>query len=170
MGTGGVLLRKLRAKVTDEPTDFGWIYGGKLAASGFPSSKDQVRWLARRGVNSILTLTEFALPAEWLNEEKIKVKQIPIQDHTLPSPDVLDEAASYIEDEVKSGRTILVHCLAGKGRTGLALVAYMMKTEGMTARGAIDLLRKKRPGSVEREQERSVLEYETFLRQRTPGA
>ncbi len=164
MGTGGVFLRRLRAKVIDEPTDFGWIYSGKLAASGFPSSKDQVRWLAQRGVKSILTLTEFALPEEWLRDEKIKVKQIPMEDHTLPSTDVLDEAASYIEDEIKSGRAVLVHCLAGKGRTGLAVAAYLMKTEGLSARGAIDFVREKRPGSVEKEQERSVLEYESFLR------
>jgi len=170
MGTGGVLLRRLRAKVIDEPTDFGWVYGKRIAASGLPSSKDQVRWLTGRGVNSILTLTEFALPAKWLSEEKIRAKHVPMRDHMLPSPEVLDEAASFIEAEVRGGRTVLVQCLAGKGRTGLALGAYAMKTQGMSAKSAIDFLREKRPGSIEKEQERSLLEYEVFLRERRPRA
>jgi len=55
---------------------------------------------------------------------------------------------------------VLVHCLAGKGRTGCVLAAYMMAYEGKTAREAIDELRSLRGGSVERAQERNVLQFE----------
>jgi len=168
MGTGGLLLRRLRARLLDSPTGFSWIYPGRLAASGFPSSKNQIRWAEGRGVNSVLTLTETALPVEWFSGESAKVKQIPMDDHKPPSLELLDELASYIEDEVEGGRTLLVHCLAGKGRTGTALAAYLVKKEGMSAADAIEFLRERRPGSVERGQETSLREYEAFLGQTRP--
>jgi atypical dual specificity phosphatase len=164
MGTGGLLLRRLRAKVSKTPTNFSWIYRGKLAASGIPSSRDQVEWLARRGMNSVLTLTEAPLPAEWFEGMNVRLKHIPMKDHEVPPVRALDEAATYIDEEVKSGRTILVHCLAGKGRTGSALAAYLMKTKGISAKEASELLRKTRPGSVESRQEASLREYEKSLK------
>ena len=163
MGTGGVLLRRLRAKVSDVPTDFSWVKRGRLAASGLPSSRAQITWLARQGVNSILTLTESPLPREWFNGTNIRVKHLPLKDHGALTVHGLNEAVTYIDDEVKAGRTLHLHCLAGKGRTGSVLAAYLMKTEGMTAKRAIELVRGRRPGSVERGQESSLEEYEKFL-------
>ncbi len=164
MGTGGVLLRRLRAKVSDVPTNFTWIHRGKLAASGNPSSRGQIRWLAQHGVSSVLTLTESPLPAEWFDGMNIRLRHLPMKDHELPTVGVLDEAATYIDEEVKSGRTILVHCLAGKGRTGSALAAYLMKTKGISSKEAIELLREMRPGSVEGRQEYPLREYEKSLK------
>src|SRR5712691_2270422 len=164
MGTGGLLLRRLRAKVSDIPTNFSWVYRGKLAASGIPSSRDQVEWLARHGVNSVLALTEAPLPAEWFDGVIINLRHLPMKDHEVPPVSALDEAATYIDEEVKSGRTILVHCLAGKGRTGSALAAYLMKTKGISSKEAIELLRKLRPGSVEGRQEYPLRKYEKSLK------
>ncbi len=164
MGTGGALLRRLRAKVRDAPTDFSWFYRGKLAASGLPSSRAQIMWLARQGVNSVLTLTESPLPWEWFEGTNIRVRHLPMKDHEAPAVRDLNEAATYIDEEVKAGRTLAVHCLAGKGRTGSALAAYLMKTEGMTVKKAIEVVRGKRPGAVERRQESSLDEYEKLLK------
>src|SRR5947209_18842777 len=102
MGTGGLLLRRLRAKVSDIPTNFGWVYRGKLAASGIPSSRDQEEWLARHGVNIDLTLTQSPLPAEWFERLKIRVSLLPSCDHELPPFGVLDEAATSNDQEEKS--------------------------------------------------------------------
>ncbi len=159
MGTGGVFLRRLRAKVLDEPTAFWWVYTGSLAASGFPSSRDQVKWLARKGVNSILTLTEAPLPQEWVEGTGMTVKNLPMKDHEPPAAGALAEAADYIERELAAGRVLLVHCLAGSGRTGCALAAYLMKKERMSADQAIRLVRKKRPGSIEHGQEGALRQY-----------
>jgi cell division cycle 14 len=68
--------------------------------------------------------------------------------------------AEYIASALSEGKVVLVHCLAGKGRTGCVLAAYMMTYEGRTARQAIDELRSMRGGSVEAPQERNVLDFE----------
>ena len=156
-------MRRLRAKVSDIPTNFSWVYRGKVAASGIPSSREQVEWLARHGVNSVLTLTEAPLPAEWFEGMNIRVRHLPMKDHEVPPVEALDEAASYIDQEVKSGRTVLVHCLAGKGRTGSALAAYLMKTKGMSAKEASEPL-------ITLELRRPDSDIISDLRERFPGA
>lgn len=164
MGTGGVLLRKLRAKVISEPTNFSWVQKGRLAASGYPSSCEQVQWIARRGVDTIVSLTETPIPEAWVEGTGVTTKHIPMADHTLPTPERLEVAADCVGKEVASKHVVLVHCLAGKGRTGSVLAAYLMKSEGMTSEEALRYLRKNRPGSVERAQERALREFESRLR------
>jgi atypical dual specificity phosphatase len=144
--------------VTDKPTFFTWVRPGKIAASGRPYSKDQVDWLNENGVTAILSLTEEPLPKGWT--VGLESKHIPMKDHALAEPADMLRAAEYIASATAGGRAVLVHCLAGKGRTGSVLAAYMMLYEGKTARQAIDELRASRPGSVEFMQEPAVLEFE----------
>ena len=70
-------------------------------------------------------------------------------DHAPPTPEALEEATGFISAQLKDGRSVLVHCLAGIGRTGSVLAAYMIEYEGKTADDAIARLRVIRPGSVE---------------------
>ncbi|MDA4128714.1 MAG: dual specificity protein phosphatase family protein [Thaumarchaeota archaeon] len=158
MGATGVLLRKLRAKISDEPTGFSWVEEGKLAASGLPASRSQVRWLTEHGVNSILSLTEAPLPERWIEGVGIDYKHVPMKDHGQPSVEELREATSYVNGERGRGRVVLVHCLAGKGRTGCVL-ATLMILDGKPAGEAIKIIRTKRPGSIESGQENALFDF-----------
>src|SRR5207247_898067 len=80
MGTGGLLLRRLRAKVSDVPTNFGWVNRGKLAASGIPSSRDQVEWLACKDLTCFLKLTEPPLHEERLVGFNLRLRILPMKD------------------------------------------------------------------------------------------
>ncbi len=159
MGTGGVFLRKLRAKVSDQPTGFVWIEKGKLAGSGFPASKNQVEWIVSQGIDVVLTLTEKALPAAWVEGIPVNVKHIPMKDHAAPEVTALETAASYVHGQLNEGHTLLVHCLAGEGRTGCVLAAYLIKERQVSAEEAMSTLRTLKPSFVEAAQERSVYEY-----------
>jgi atypical dual specificity phosphatase len=158
MGRTGRLYRRIRAKFTGRPTFFTWVRDAKLAASGRPYSKKQVDWLRVNGVTSILTLTEEPLPGEWTRG--LETRHISLEDHAALSSSQMRLGAEYIAAALSEGKVVLVHCLAGKGRTGCVLAAYMMAYEGMSARQAIDELRSIRGGSVERAQERNVLGFE----------
>jgi atypical dual specificity phosphatase len=58
---------------------------------------------------------------------------------------------------------VVVHCLAGLGRTGSILACYLVSME-MPANNAISSIREWRPGSIETlEQEAVVYEYEHFI-------
>jgi citrate synthase len=72
---------------------------------------------------------------------------------------MLQEAVSILQDQVSKGRKVIVHCLAGQGRTMTVLAGYLIAEKGMEPDEAIRLLREKRPGAVERRQEDSVREF-----------
>lgn len=159
MGTGGIFLRKLRAKVVEEPTGFVWVEKGKLAASGYPASRAQVQWLVNQGISSILTLTPAPLPAEFVEGFGLELGRVPMEDHKAPAQESLERAASFIQDEMGRGRVVLVHCLAGEGRTGCAIAAYMIKDRGLNPSDALRKIRTAKPAFVEHLQEGVVLAY-----------
>ena len=64
-----------------------------------------------------------------------------------------------IKEVLKSDKSVLIHCHAGLGRTGL-LAATFLVSMGLTANSAIKTIRETRPGSIETtEQERYVKEW-----------
>jgi atypical dual specificity phosphatase len=159
LGTGGVFLRKLRAKVADQPTGFVWVEEGRLAGSGYPASRSQVEWLAKAGVRSILSLTEQPLPASWTEGLGIATGHVSMADHQPPSVEAMGRGVSFIQGELAEGRPVLVHCLAGEGRTGCVLAAYLIRTRGIGADEAMATLRKLKPEFVEWRQEQAVREF-----------
>lgn len=159
MGTGGVFLRKLRARVSERPTGFVWIEKGKLAGSGYPASRGQLEWISASGINVILSLREEPIPIEWLKDLPTTVKHMPIRDHTNPDLSTLDKGAAFIQERLKAGDTVLVHCLAGEGRTGCVLAAYLIKDRRIGPDQALEILRKIKPEFVEWAQEKSIREY-----------
>ena len=156
-------MRRLRARVSDQPTGFVWVEKGKLAASGYPASRGQLVWLVGQGIDSILTLTPEPLPGEWVRGLPLEVKHLPMMDHHVPSVDTLEGGASFIQSQVDRGKTVLVHCLAGEGRTGCVLAAYLIKDRRLGAAEALKALRKVKPVFVEWAQEKALYSYGTTL-------
>lgn len=164
MGTGGKFLRELRAKVSDRPTGFVWVEDRSLAGTGYPASRSQVEWLAKNGVRSVLSLTEEPLPEDWTRGLGLEYGHIPMRDHQAPSVATLKEAAEFIQKQAASGKAVAVHCLAGEGRTGCALSAFLIRFKGLDAEQAITSLRSIKPEFVERSQESAVRDFATAER------
>jgi atypical dual specificity phosphatase len=165
LGTGGLFLRKLRARVADEPTGFVWVEKGKVAGSGYPASRAQVEWLASAGVKSILSLTEDPLPADWTKGLDIVIGHVALKDHQPPTAQSMRQGADFVSEQVSAGRPVVVHCLAGEGRTGCVLAAYLMRSRGLAAAEALRTLRELKPEFVEPGQERAVFEFAGNLKQ-----
>jgi atypical dual specificity phosphatase len=150
--------------ISDRPTNFSWVTEGKLAGSGLPVTEDEFKWVIDKGVRSIITVREVSLPSRWFDGGDIDYLHLTVEDYGAPTMEVLDETVDYIDEKIRTGKAVLVHCAAGKGRTGAVLAAYLIKKENLSAEQAIEKIRLMRPGSVQSiTQETALSMYEKYL-------
>jgi protein-tyrosine phosphatase/predicted ATP-grasp superfamily ATP-dependent carboligase len=153
-------IMKLRSKLTPKPEAFSWVIRGKLAASSKPESIIQLLWLKRRGIDSILDLTEKASGLEAaITQHDGSYLNVPMADHAPPTPQQITRAVRFVAEEIQRGRPVLVHCLGGLGRAGTVLACYLAEAQGLSAERAISEIRKGRVGSIEKTQEVCIHDY-----------
>jgi protein-tyrosine phosphatase len=93
--------------------------------------------------------------------EGIKYLHLPTVDNTPPPLDVLVKGADFIDEEIRNGGKVYVHCRQGLGRGPTMAIAYLIKLS-MTYKDAYDMVRKvrifinPRPGQVRRLKELEV--------------
>jgi atypical dual specificity phosphatase len=163
----GDAYRRLHGMVTEKPTNFSWVVEGKLAGCGLPVSQDEFEWVVSQGIKSVVTVREIALPSDWFNGGDIDYLHLQVEDFGAPNMEELVQAVDFIDQQISSGKPVMVHCAAGKGRTGAVLAAYLVKKQNLTADQAIERLRGMRPGSVQSiSQETAVSMYEKYLKSR----
>lgn len=157
MSKPGNLWRKVHGKITKKPTNFSWLIEEKLAGSGMPTSFDELEWILNQGVKSIVTMTENALPENWVKE--IGYLHVPTPDFTAPELDRIDIAVDFIHKKISENQAVMVHCAAGMGRAGTILACYLVKYQKYSAKDAIKKIRKERPGSVQSQVQESAIGY-----------
>ena len=167
----GNVFRWIHGKISDKPTNFSWVIDNKLAGSGTPMTAKQYEWLIKNNIQSIVTVREFPLPKKWLTHNSKLVENNDykfeyVKDYGLPTLKVLDEIIDFIDYKInKEKKPVMVHCAAGRERTGTILAAYLMKLEKLSSNDAIKKIRIIRPGSIQSKvQEEALVEYEKFLK------
>ncbi len=165
----GEFYRKFHGRVISRPTNFSWVVPGNLAGSGLPSSYDHLLWLIQNNVKTIVTVREIPLPGQWFK----KVDSLNLildsfflktDDYNAPTIDELYDVVGYIDNQIKENKPVVVHCAAGKGRTGTVLAAYLIKKDGLKAKDAIKKIRSLRSGSVQSEiQENTINSFYKYV-------
>lgn len=100
------------------------------------------------------------LVARYRDEEGWEVLHLPLGDGSATTPEALAPAVGRALAHLAAGRHLAVHCLAGRGRTGLFLACLARQALGLGGDEALDWVRDRIPGAVEtRAQERLVRDY-----------
>ena len=149
---------------------FYWLIPKVLAGSSRPGGRSgnakesaqletDLRWLRNQNIDAILTLTEVGLDQDLIDRFGFINLHIPIIDMTAPSSSEISDALAFIDQQTARGRSVVVHCLVGQGRTGTMLAAYLIRT-GLSPELAISDLRSVCPHAVENTlQERALVEF-----------
>lgn len=96
----------------------------------------------------------------------IQVIWFPIRDISIPaSMEEFVAMVKVIHELMAEGKTVVIHCMGGLGRTGLAAAALLIYATELTPDEAIKLVRQARQGTIQtREQEQFVTSFHRFLR------
>ena len=161
------------------PRGFVWIEDGRLAATPMPGiagpADDDLELLKNTGVTVLITLTEQDFSQDVLARHGLRNLHFPIADRTAPTTGETDMLVNQMRDMLDNGEVLAVHCLAGLGRTGTILAAYMVKEKGVSAQVALNQIRRFNRQFVQTDdQEDFLMEYEvqqeqTVLRNRAAG-
>ena len=159
----GDVWRKVHGTVTGKPDNFSWIIENKLAGSAIPTSIDEVQWAIEQGVKSIVTIREDPLDDDWVKD--VNYLHVSSNDMGVPEFADLTFAVDFIHRRITNSEPVMVHCLAGMGRTGTILACYLIKYQKMSANEATEKVREERPGSIQSyPQEEIIFRFEKFLK------
>ncbi len=126
---------------------------------GAPSERRDHQAVLTLGIRAVVDMrAERDAPARFYRQHDIPFRQYRVPDTMVPGPDILDDAVDWVGARIDEGRTVLIHCAKGRGRSATVLAAYLMAREGRSFDEVEALLRARRPLVKLQDRHREVLE------------
>ena len=86
------------------------------------------------GVRAVVnTCEEYAGPVAAYEQYQIEQLRIPTTDFTHPRLGDVTRAVEFVQEHVKRGEVVYIHCKAGRARSATVALCWLMKYQGMTA-------------------------------------
>jgi hypothetical protein len=131
----------------------------RLWLGGAPTYRRDYEVLLELGITAVLdTRAERTSDLAFYDTHDITHRQFLVPDVTVPDEAVLTDAVAWIDDQLADGRTLLIHCAKGRGRSATVVAAYLMRTKSMSFDAVRDLLHSKRALVKLEDRHRRVLE------------
>ena len=140
--------------------NFGFLGPYKIAGMSEPDRRQihQTHALLRsQGIGAIMTVTEDDLYGVLHRQAGFRHHHEPIDDTEPPTVGGMDRALAFIDTCLASGTGVAVHCLAGRGRTGTVLCAWLGRRECLSPEDAIRRISELRWQTVLTERQREFL-------------
>ncbi|KAH0720191.1 hypothetical protein KY290_005102 [Solanum tuberosum] len=117
-----------------------------LGAVPFPADVPRLKALGVAGVVTLNESYETLVSTSLYLDHGINHLVIPTRDYLFaPSDGDIDRAIEFIHSNASCGKTIYVHCKAGRGRSTTIVLCYLVKHKDMTPEDAYDYVRSIRP-------------------------
>ncbi|MEP7731483.1 diacylglycerol kinase family protein [Marinomonas primoryensis] len=95
-----------------------------LARRLFPSDIHDIK---NENISAVLDVTAEFSSMNWIAfQADIDYLNIPILDHSVPSDTQIQRALNWIHTHRKTGRSVVVHCALGRGRSVFMMAAYLL--------------------------------------------
>jgi protein-tyrosine phosphatase len=133
-----------------------WLIPDALGGRPGPQLEPwSVAELRAAGFDAVMNLSEHPSDFEAFEAVGIEASWVPLPTDVPPTKkseeqcvEALPRAFAFVSAQLSKGRRVLVHCHAGKDRTGMLLALLVAKKEGLSARAAIEKVREIRPLAI----------------------
>jgi atypical dual specificity phosphatase len=118
----------------------------QLWMGGAPTYDRDYDFLIERGITAVVDVrAEREDDLALFDQHDIAHIKLEVLDVMVPPPEALDAGTEFIQEQIKSNGTVLVHCAKGRGRSATMVAAYMMRYRGYDYEQARELLVERRP-------------------------
>jgi hypothetical protein len=151
---------QLPGKVYRSPLPFSWL---------FDPDHQLMDIYHKVGVDAIVMLTPIYETQDltgrdmqaYYGEQGYDVIYVPVDDFSIPDPGLFEKAVPKALAAARAGKTLVVHCHAGMGRTGMFTACMAKVVFGFSGADAVGWVRQSIPDAVEnRFQYRFVKRFE----------
>ena len=147
----------------------GKVYRSVMPGSFLFDPTDQVMSLYQQaGIQSVVVLNPKEDLEKFTQEDLllryrsvgINIIHAPVADFSAPAHGAWNKDLAYVENLIRSGETIAIHCHAGIGRTGMFVACLAQDLLGLSPQESIEWVRQHIPTAIETDyQKQFVLRY-----------
>ena len=118
-----------------------------------------VHRLAALGIRAVVnTCEEIPGPVGEYRRQGIAQMRIPTVDYTNPKLSDIERAVEFVGEQTAMGHGVYIHCKAGRTRSGIVAMCWLITTRQITAAAAQTILNAARPHVNRRLATRSVVQ------------
>ncbi len=126
------------------------ILSGKLYQRGrFDKWPKERKLLELRELGITVVANMIGIPDDDISgPDGVEYYMLPIADGKIKDPDMLNKLADRLFQRIMEGKKVLIHCNAGRNRSGLVSALVVRRYFSVSGQQALNYVRRRRPRAI----------------------